>query len=292
MQKTLATLIGVLALVFWSTAALVIVLIGKLPVFEMQAILCSISFLLGLLLFRKTLFTALEGLPISLLSMAIFGIFGTNIFYIWAFRYAMPEKVLLINYLWPLLAILFSFALKNEKIRLLPFLGMLLSFFGIYVLLGDELHRQSHAMSWLGYGLSFLSAICWAFFTVQIRKYPQMPLQIIAVGSGFAALFSWFLHGVFEVFILPSPKQMALLLLLGLTSQGLAIYAWYFGIKKGNEVLLFSLSYLVPIFSVIFLILFGHVLFHPKILYACLLVVGGVLIASNLKFRNSANTLK
>lgn len=219
MQKTLATLTGILALVFWSTAALVIVSIGKLPVFEMQAILFSISFLLALILFKKTLWTALEGIPPSLLSVAIFGIFGTNIFYIWAFHYAMPERVLLINYLWPLLAILFSFALKNEKIRFMPLIGMLLSFFGISILLGDKLSNQQFAQPWRGYGLSLLSAICWALFTVQIRKYSQIPSQIIGIASFFAALFSWLIHCLFEQFILPSLWQMCLLLILGVTSQ-------------------------------------------------------------------------
>ncbi len=275
-----ATLTGIVALIFWATSALVIELIGFLPIFEMQTILFVIGFVLALCLFRTSLFTSFKKIPFRLLCIGVIGIYGTNTFFVWAFHFAPPEKVNLISYLWPIVVVIFSYYLNNEKVKPRYIMGMLISFYGIFFLLSDDLNGNSFSLThWRGYSLSFLSVLCWSIFTVQIRKYSDVPLQFIGLCIGISGLISLLNHYLFEEFIIPDISQVGWLFILGMTAQGLAYYYWYWGVQRGNYQLLYILSFFNPILSTGLLVMFGYTPVTMRLLISCLLVSLGIVFA-------------
>ena len=66
---------------------------------------------------------------------------------------------------------------------------------------------------------------------------------------------------------------------LGFGPVGLAFFAWDYGVKHGNIKVLGVLSYAAPLLSTLLLIGFGIAPSTEVIWFACLLIVGGALLA-------------
>lgn len=88
------------------------------------------------------------------------------------------------------------------------------------------------------------------------------------------------LPSTFETFILPESNQMILLVLLGITGQGLAYLFWDHGIKNGYYKFLCALTYAAPILSIFLLVQFGYTTMSQHLLIATLLVSLGAVITT------------
>lgn len=288
-----ATGIGSFALISWaSVASLVVFVGGELPLFEKQCILFFCSFLLALFKFRSSLIQVLKQTPLKLIFVGIIGIYLNNLFFMAAFANAPPEKVDLINYLWPLMVILCSGCLPKERLTLNQVLGALVAFYGVYLLVTNGAGLAGfETQYWKGYFYALLDAICWTYFTLSLRKYKSFPLAQIGVYCGVAALLSLFSHVACETFVMPNAKQLAFLAVIGITSQGAAYYFWDYGIKKGDYKLLCILSYFNPILSVGLLATFGFTHFTTQLLSATILVSLGAILASKKVYDLSRQAL-
>ena len=113
-----ATLIGLSAIVMWSLLAVMTVATGTIPAFQLLAMTFAIGALvcsLGLLL-RPGAVSALKQPPLAW-AVGVGGLFGYHALYFLALRLAPPAEAGLVNYLWPLLIVLFSSLLPGEKLR-------------------------------------------------------------------------------------------------------------------------------------------------------------------------------
>jgi drug/metabolite transporter (DMT)-like permease len=96
-------------------------------------------------------------------------------------------------------------------------------------------------------------------------------------------------HVFMETTVWPlSPQQWIAILGLGLLPVGAAFYAWDFGMKHGDPMVLGASSYAAPLLSTVVLLLAGFGVFHWSIAVACLLIIGGaVLAAKDMLFRKT-----
>ena len=86
---------------------------------------------------------------------------------------------------------------------------------------------------------------------------------------------------LFETTLWPlSGNQWLAILGLGLLPMGLAFYAWDFGMKRGDRIILGAASYAAPLISTLVLLAAGMTVYHWSIAVACVLISGGALIAS------------
>src|SRR5579872_2906181 len=135
MTSRTATLIGLSAILMWSLLAALTVGSGKIPAFQLAAITFAIGGLVGLSTFigRPEALSALRQPP-RVWAVGVGGLFGYHALYFLALRYAPPAEAGLLNYLWPLLIVLFSSLLPGE--RLLPhhIIGALLGLAGTVLL--------------------------------------------------------------------------------------------------------------------------------------------------------------
>lgn len=277
-----ATGIGTLALISWSSVASLVMFVGELPIFEKQLILFSFSFLLAICKFKFTLIDLLKKMPIKLLLAGIIGIYLNNLLFIAAFSNAPAEKVDLINYLWPLLIVLFSVFLPKEKLKINQIIGAFVAFYGVYCLITNGQGLSGFEMQyWKGYLYAFLDAICWTYFTLTIRKYKHFSVAQIGIYCGMAAFLSLISHLAVEKFVMPNTSQWCCLALIGITSQGAAYYFWNYGVKNGDYKQLCVLSYFNPIISVGLLVLCGFAQFTMQLFTASILVSIGAIVACN-----------
>src|SRR6185436_14848790 len=117
MTSRTATLIGLTAILMWSLLAVLTVATGNIPAFQLAAMTFAIGALvaLGSFLWRPDAFHALKQPPIAWM-VGVGGLFGYHALYFLALRFAPPAEAGLLNYLWPLLIVLFSALLPGERL--------------------------------------------------------------------------------------------------------------------------------------------------------------------------------
>lgn len=279
--KTSATLIGYCGLFFWTIAAALVASVENIPIFQVLSTALGVSFSVTALYLTFTKRWFLLKQPLLLWIVGILGIFGNDVLYIAAFKFAPPVQADLIAYLWPIFVIVFSGLLPREKFSIKHVLAGILGFAGVCFLITEGEALSSFQLQYLpGYCFALGSAIVWSIYTLIARHYGKTRSEMIGLYCGFGMLFSIVAHFQFETTVTPTSTQWFVMLIMGLTTQGLAYFFWDFGIKRGNFKLLNVLSYGNPVLSVLLLIVFGFAQPSFSLFIACILVTAGGLIAS------------
>src|ERR1051325_9109194 len=119
MTPRTATLIGLTAILMWSLLAVLTVATGRVPTFQLAGMTFAIGALAAIMswLWCRAAIRALKQPPLVWI-VGIGGLFGYHALYFLALRLAPPAEAGLLNYLWPLLIVVFSSLPPGE--RLLP----------------------------------------------------------------------------------------------------------------------------------------------------------------------------
>src|SRR6202030_4671024 len=135
MTSRTATLIGLTAILMWSLLAVLTVATGKIPAFQLAAMTFAIGALVGPVSWigRPDAVRAFRQRPLAWI-VGVGGLFGYHALYFLALRFAPPAEAGPVNYLSPVLIVLFSSLLPGE--RLLPhhIIGALLGLCGMVLL--------------------------------------------------------------------------------------------------------------------------------------------------------------
>ncbi|MEP6881753.1 MAG: EamA family transporter [Dokdonella sp.] len=259
-----ATWSGVLAILLWSSLALMTLVTATLPPFEVLAISFAIGGASMLMVARGSLRDRLVSLrqPWSAFALAVFALLGYHALYFIAFRHAPAIEVNLINYLWPLLIVVLSVWLPNVRVHFAQLAGSALGLLGVAVML-----VQGHGISLrpeylLGYLAAFSAALTWSGYSVLNRRHEGVPSSAIAGACLLVAAIAALLHCGFEISVAPTRMQWMILILMGLGPVGVAFRLWDRGTKHGDLALLGTLSYAAPVLSTLLLLLSGRVQAH------------------------------
>jgi drug/metabolite transporter (DMT)-like permease len=283
MTRTRATVIGFTAVLMWGLLAFFSKLAGDIPPLQ----LTGMSFLIGGLVgvaswpFRPgAARVLLQHSPLVWIHN-VAGLFGAHFLYFMAVQNAPVVEVSLIAYLWPLFIVLFAGLLPGEKLKSHHLAGVALGLAGAFFVVSKG---QSFGLSeglQLGHMIALPYAMYWAAYSVSIRRYGNIPSDIVAgfcIATGLVALLA---HVFLETTAWPLGGQQWLAILgLGLLPVGAAFYAWDFGMKHGDPMVLGASSYAAPLLSTIVLLLTGFGAFHWSIAVACALIMGGAVLAA------------
>ena len=219
------------------------------------------------------------------------GLFGYHALYFLALRLAPPAEAGLLNYLWPLLIVLFSSLLPGERLKPHHIIGALLGLIGTVLLFAgnasalnfEGANRRSDARR-------FVAAFVWAAYSVMSRKLKSVPTDAVAgflSGDGAVGRFRASRgrsHGLARHL----PAQWLAIIALGVGPVGAAFYAWDIGMKRGDIRVLGAASYATPLLSTAFLIMAGFARPSASIAVAAVLIAGGGLIAAKDMIGNRA----
>lgn len=135
---------------------------------------------------------------------------------------------------------------------------------------GDYLH---------GYLFALMAALIWSTYTIISRYYENTPTEMVGMYCGVGALVTLVLHLHYETWVTPTAFEGLMVSLLGLSS-GVAYLLWTYGTQKGNLKLLGVLAYFTPVLSMGLLVLCGKEPMSVALVFACMLVVSGVVVGS------------
>ncbi|WP_291862772.1 EamA family transporter [Bradyrhizobium sp.] len=287
MTPPTATLIGLTAILMWSLLSVLTVATGKVPAFQLAAMTFAIGAAVAFasFMFRPAAFGALKQ-PAAAWIVGVGGLFGYHALYFLALRFAPPAEAGLLNYLWPLLIVLFSSLLPGE--RLLPhhIVGALLGLAGTVLLFVGSGASGFEAGQVPGLLAAFVAAFVWAAYSVMSRKLKAVPTDAVAGFCLATAVLAALVHGLVETTVWPdTAAQWLAIAALGVGPVGAAFFAWDVGMKRGDIRVLGAASYATPLLSTAFLILAGFARPSANIAIAAVLIAGGGLIAARDMFR-------
>jgi drug/metabolite transporter (DMT)-like permease len=276
-----ATLIGLTAILMWSLLSVLTVATGKIPAFQLAAMTFGIGAAVAFasFLFRPAAFAAMKQ-PLIAWVVGVGGLFGYHALYFLALRFAPPAEAGLLNYLWPLLIVLFSSLLPGERLASHHIIGALLGLAGTVLLLAGN--TAGFAPSQIpGLAAAFLAAFVWAAYSVMSRKLKAVPTDAVAGFCLATALLAALVHNMVETTVWPETMgQWLAIIALGVGPVGAAFFVWDIGMKRGDIRVLGAASYATPLLSTAFLILAGYAQPTATIAIAAVLIAGGGLIAA------------
>lgn len=277
-----ATLIGASAVLLWSLLAPLTTATGALPPFELVAMTFALAFLLGLgkrIAAGDSLLGHLRQ-PAAAWLVGVGGLFGFHALYFLALKSAPPVAANLINYLWPLLLVIFSALLPGERLRWWHVLGALAGLAGTALLVTDGGRFAPSAPHALGYAAAFAAALTWMGYSVLSRHLGRVPTDAVGGFCGATAALALLCHLLFETTVWPRGAEWLVVLAIGLGPAGAAFFLWDYGVKRGDIRVLGGCSYAAPLLSTVLLIALGRAQPTFNVAAACLLIVGGALLAS------------
>src|SRR6266851_23348 len=178
-----ATLIGLTAILMWSLLTVLTVATGKIPAFQLAAMTFAIGALVGSLTWigRPDAISALWEQPTAWI-VGVGGLFGYHALYFLALRFAPPADAGLLNYLWPLLIVLFSSLLPGERLAPHHIIGALLGLAGTVLLLAGNIGSGFAP----GQVPGLIEVTVWPDTTAQ-----WLAIAALGVGPVGAAFYAW-----------------------------------------------------------------------------------------------------
>lgn len=291
MTRGRATLIGFTAVLSWALLALFTALSGDVPPFQLLAMTFSVATAIGIVgsLARGSSPLAHLCQPAPVWLLGVGGLFGYHFFYFLALRNAPAVEASLIAYLWPLLIVVFSALLPGERLRWFHVGGALLGLAGAALLVTKGQSLEIDPRYTLGYIAAGVCALTWSSYSVASRRFGHVPTDAVGGFCAAAAILAIPCHLIFETTVWPQTTiEWLAVLALGLGPVGGAFFTWDIGVKKGDIQVLGASSYAAPLLSTLVLVAAGLAPATPEVAIACVLIVGGAVLAAHRMLRRRA----
>ena len=282
MNDRRATLLGALALLLWAFLAALARLALPMPPLLLTGLGFAVSSVVALgLVAAQGRLGRLRQPPLAW-AHGVGGLAGYHALYFAGLALAPPVETNLLNYLWPLLIVLFSVPILGLRLGPWRLAGVAMGMAGAMLLLGAGAAFPASAL--LGFGCSILAALTWALYSVTSRRMAAVPTEAVAGFCLASAVLALGGHWLFEA----TPpglgaRQAVAVLLLGLGPMGAAFFLWDIGMKRGDPRLLGTLAYATPVASTLLLAALGEAMLGWRALAAAALVAGGGLVAARAR---------
>lgn len=199
--------------------------------------------------------------------MGVGGLTGALYFYFLALGHGDPAKVTLVTYTWPVGLMLVSDKLEGRGLRIQTLLGAFIAFSGLMPLILAS--GESEPTPPLAYGAGLAAGVSWVVFSLYLKGGSQSQRPDYKRIFGGVAGVSLCLHLLFE----PAVKNIdqwdwLLASLIGVGPYGVAFMTWGYALMACSTTLLGILTYLVPVFSSLFVVVLGWAPMNVPLLVA------------------------
>jgi drug/metabolite transporter (DMT)-like permease len=219
--------------------------------------------------------------PKYLLKNILLGLINPFLYYLVLFKaYSLvpAQEAQPLNYTWPIAIAIFSAVFLKQKITLKIFIGMLISFIGVLIIVthGNFSSFSSHNI--LGDLLALGSSIIWAsFWTLNLLDKRTSSIKLLSAFI-FGTVIIFFYLLLFDSFRLNDYKFFIGSTYVGLFEMGITFFLWMKGLQLStNKAKTSTLAYLSPFISLLFIgIILGERILFSSII-GLVFIVGGIL---------------
>ncbi len=281
MKKTY--LYAATAILFWSSIATVSkLLLGTLNSY--QVLMFSALFAAVALFFVNLVTGRLKALksykPKDFLITILICSPGTFFYYV--FLYSGTAKMaasqaFIINYLWPIMSVVFACIILKEKVTVRKIIAFALSFLGVLTVAGGEL-LNFNSQSLIGIVLCILAAVSYGSFTALNRKW-NYDYNLSMMLSFFVSFLLTLIINAFGSVI----PTVTLPQILGFAWNGFFVMAvatvtWALALKEGGTTKVSNLAYVTPFLSLVWTSLFLKEPIKPLSVLGLIIIVVSIFI--------------
>ena len=277
---------ALLTIFIWSTmAAIVKLLLFDIPNLQALSISSVFAFLFLLILNIKNgtikelkKYKAKDYLIMA--GLGFIGLFLYSALYYYGLIELTSQEACIINYLWPLMLVIFSILILKEQLTFLKVAAMLCSFTGIVILsMGGSFSSSGNAG--LGMISCIVAAACYGLFSVLNKKadYDQniammVNWLVVAVCAAIVGLLTEDWTPIVGV-------QWLGMIWLGVVIDALAYLLWALALKGvKNTAKIANLAYLTPFLSLIVSAIVLKEKIELRAIVALIFIIGGILVQS------------
>ena len=279
-----------ISIFFWGTSAtLSKLLLSSLS--GMQVLLFSTLFasltLLVVNAARGTLRELKTYRPIDFLKLAGIGLCGTFCykisFYTGLSKLGSASSAFIINYLWPLMSVLFACLLLREKLTARKLIAVFLSFCGVVLVTTGGKFSALAPDTLVGAALCALAAVFYGLFTVLNKKagYNNFLSIMICYMTSFVVSVGY--AAVTDGFYLPTLPQLGGIAWEGVLIAAVGFTSWAIALEKGDTAKISNLAYVTPFLSLVWTTLILREPLDSFAILGLLLIVGGIFVQMRRK---------
>ena len=210
--------------------------------------------------------------------LGFIGLFVYSALYYYGLTLLSAQEACILNYLWPIMLVIFSCIILKEKMTAMKGNAMLCSFAGIIILsLGGG--SSSGGLSVPGMISCIVAAVCYGLYSVLNKKadYNQNICQmVIWLVVGVSAMI---LGLMTEDWVPITGNQWFGILWLGVVIDAVAYLFWTLALNDSEDsAKIANLAYLTPFLSVVMSVLLLKEEFQPQALVALIFIIGGIFL--------------
>ena len=161
------------------------------------------------------------------------------------------SQAFIINYLWPIMTVIFACIILKEKITTKKIFAIILSFVGVIIVTanGDIFNLRKNSI--IGASYCILAAVSYGLFSVlnkkkNYNKYLSMMLYYL-VSFIISLIYIIISKNIFEIQV----SQLLGLFWIGIFTSATAFTSWAIALEKGNTAKISNLAYITPFLSLI-----------------------------------------
>lgn len=283
---------AITTVMIWATMATVVkMMLFDIPNLEALSISSIFAFLFLLLMNIKTgVIKEMKKYSLKdygiMSGLGFIGLFVYSALYYYGLAQLSSQEACIVNYLWPIMLVVFSCIILKEKLTFMKAFAMLCSFIGIVILsTGSGGDGAGNAM--LGIGSCIIAAACYGLFSVLNKKadYNQnIAMMIIWLVVAVCAM----VLGLFtENWVPIRGTQWIGMLWLGVVIDAVAYLLWALALKgTENTAKIANLAYLTPFLSLIVSTVVLKEAIELRAFIALVFIIGGILLQSLFETRH------
>ena len=284
-NQKMAYFYAICAVLIWSTVASAFkISLQYLDFLQLLLIsaFVSTSILLVILITQNKIKKLVSYSTKEYLHSAFLGFLNPFLYYILLFKaYSLlpAQEAQPLNYTWPIMLVLLSIPLLNQRISLKSIIAIIISFFGVLIIStqGDILGFGFTNL--YGAFLALSTAVIWAFFWIYNTKDNRDEITKLFLNFAFGLLYIFIATISFSKLIIPDLKGLLGASYIGFFEMGITFVIWSKAIQLSETTAKVSkLIYLVPFLSliIVFFVL-GEKILISTIVGLVFIVVGIIL---------------
>jgi drug/metabolite transporter (DMT)-like permease len=216
----------------------------------------------------------------------VVGVAGFNSLIYMAMQTTTAINAVLVNSCIPVIIVLISWAMYNDRLSLRQYLGVSISLCGVILIISrGELSTLLELQFNRGDILVFIAAILWAFYSANLKRYPKglhpLAYQMGIVLVGLLILLPLYLLEIFagRIMVL-STGSIVTIVYVALFASVLAFIFWNRAVTMLGANIAGPFIHLMPVFSTILAVIFLGEKLTPNHIQAILLIFGGILMTT------------
>ena len=183
--------------------------------------------------------------------VGLLGTFFYNMFLVRGIDKLLASQAMIINYLWPMMAVITGCILLREKMTVRKMIAVLMSFLGVVIVTTGGRFSTLAGSDLMGAGWCILAAVSYGLFVTLNKRLsydPMLNMMLYYILSAIVGIGGVAITGRFPML---SGIQILGFAWIGLGDYAIAYVSWALAMKAGDTAKVANLAYITPFLSLV-----------------------------------------